>query len=123
MYFLCVAKNDLDSLLNIGVWMEEIRAIAPKTPILIVLTKADLDASSESEDQQYERHQFEYYKKVKSPYNADQTFVTMAEVNKVVELYGLQGAFEVSAADWNGYEGEKAFRSAIELALAWKGKP
>ena len=63
VYILCVAKNDLDSLLNIGGWMEEIRAIAPRTPVLIVLTKADLDASSESEDQQYERHQFEYYKK------------------------------------------------------------
>ena len=46
----------------------------------------------------------------------------MAEVNKVVELYGLQGAFEVSAADWHGYEGEKAFRRAIELAIAWKDK-
>ena len=39
---ICVATNQRDSFENIDWWRNEIQTIEPKKPIMLVLTKSDL---------------------------------------------------------------------------------
>ena len=43
IFIVCVAANAPDSLINVPKWVTEIRSIRAEAPIMIVLTKSDLE--------------------------------------------------------------------------------
>ena len=42
VFMVCVGANNMTSLDNIGSWKNEINAVEPNKPIMLVLTKSDL---------------------------------------------------------------------------------
>ena len=90
-FILCVACDNLDSLLNIGYWVGQIRSSpAPKKPIILVLTKADLESGENCG----------------TPTDEDEdAIITQADVEKAASVHGLQGVFATSAFAWNRHPG------------------
>ena len=92
-FILCVACDNFDSLLNIGYWVEQIRSSSPtpNKPIILVLTKADLESG-------------ENFGTPTADEDEDAT-ITQADIEKAASVHGLQGAFATSAYAWNRHPG------------------
>ena len=91
-FILCVACDNFDSLLNIGCWVEQIRSssLTPNKPIILVLTKADLENSENCG----------------TPTDEDEdATIAQADIEKAAAVHGLQGAFATSAFAWNRHPG------------------
>ena len=88
MFIVCVAVNSVPSCDNVARWANEIRQVVPKAPIVICLTKKDL--------QEY----------VDEP-------VTEAMIEQKKAEQGFQGHAFTSSKEWEDFNVHRMFQQAI----------
>ena len=98
VFMICVAANNPDSLKNVQKWKAEIMETCPEKPILLVLTKSDLEEAIDDEDSK----------------------VTFAQIRTAQKAHQLIGSSKTSSKEWNDFNVHKAFNKA--LTAAYKAK-
>ena len=98
VFMLCVAVNKLTSYTNIKDWVAEIYSTTPNKPIMLVLTKSDIEDGAEV------------------------TLKMLKEATKKVD--GLfDGALKTSSKEWEDFNVHKAFTKTLSVALKYQKNP
>ena len=90
VFLVCVAINSKTSLENVNKWVNEIRQVCPNTPILLILTKIDLE-----------------------DYTSPELVVSTDEIKQKTKDMALQGFCQTSSKEWKDFNVHKAFVQAI----------
>lgn len=91
VFMICVACNDRASFDSISKWRSEIQSEVQNAPIILILTKSDLEDA------------------IDEP-------VKFEELKEVYEAESYQAAMKTSSKEWEDFNVHKAFNKTLTIA-------